>query len=434
MKRAYILVLLFLMVQGLSAQDKEKVEEKKFGISFKGFVKNDFFWDSRQTVAAREGHFLLWPSAQNLDINDVDINARSNFNFLAVQSRLTGVITGPDAFGAKTSGVIEGDFFAQSNANINLLRLRHAFIKLNWEKTEIMTGQYWNPLFVTGCFPGTVSFNTGTPLQSFARNPQVRLTRKIGKLQLVAATLSQRDYSSRGPDPSDTTHLKTIVSTDFLRNSMLPDMHLQLIYSTANPENGTSLFLGAGAAYKRIIPRLYDDAVGKAVVDEYVGGLTSIAFAKYTTQKFTTKLQVRYGENTADILSPSGFAVTNMVVDGNGIVTQSYAPLTNATIWGEVHTNGKKLQAGIFGGYLRNYGTNIAREDVNYPVYGLATNIVSLARISPRIIFVSGKFKLGCELEYTWTKYGSDFDEYYMPRSAYSVANSRLLISTIYSF
>ena len=67
MKRLSILVLIILMVQGISAQDKEKVEEKKFGIKFSGFVKNDFFYDSRQTVTAREGHFLLWPSPEKLD-------------------------------------------------------------------------------------------------------------------------------------------------------------------------------------------------------------------------------------------------------------------------------------------------------------------------------------------------------------------------------
>ena len=105
-------MLLFLMVQGISAQDKEKDEEKKFGAKISGFVKNDFFYDTRQTVAAREGHFLLWPSPENLDMIGEDINAQSNFNMLAIQSRISLALSGPDALGAKTSGLIEGDFFA----------------------------------------------------------------------------------------------------------------------------------------------------------------------------------------------------------------------------------------------------------------------------------------------------------------------------------
>ena len=152
MKKSLLIIFIVSAAFRLVAQ-----EEKQYGIKFSGFVKNDFFFDSRQTVTAREGHFMLWPSAESLDFNSDDINAKANLNFLAIQSRLSGKISGPDAFGAKTSGLIEGDFFAQANDNINLFRMRHALIKLNWENTELLTGQYWNPLFVTVCFPGTVS-------------------------------------------------------------------------------------------------------------------------------------------------------------------------------------------------------------------------------------------------------------------------------------
>ncbi len=56
-----LMILMIGVIQGLWAQEKEKEEEKNFGVKFSGFVKNDFFYDTRQTVAAREGHFLLWP-------------------------------------------------------------------------------------------------------------------------------------------------------------------------------------------------------------------------------------------------------------------------------------------------------------------------------------------------------------------------------------
>ena len=194
--RRFILLSLFISSFLLvKAQD-----ESKFGIKLSGFIKSDFFFDSRQTVAAREGHFLLWPSPEALDELGNDINAKTNFNFLAVQSRLKGTITGPDAFGAKTSGVIEGDFFAQANDNINLLRLRHAFVKLNWTKLELLAGQYWNPLFVTDCFPGTVSFNTGAPMQSFARNPQFRFTYTTGNLKIIAEAFNRTNLEGQRED------------------------------------------------------------------------------------------------------------------------------------------------------------------------------------------------------------------------------------------
>ncbi|MGC9344756.1 MAG: hypothetical protein ACP5E3_18760, partial [Bacteroidales bacterium] len=142
MKNTFLLLfgLSLLINFNLKAQD----ENSNFGIRFSGFVKNDFILDTQQTVSVREGHFLLYPADEYLDRNGEDINARANFNYLSIQSRLTGKITGPDAFGAKTSGILEGAFFGATNSDINGFRLRHAFVKLSWTSTELLLGQYWH--------------------------------------------------------------------------------------------------------------------------------------------------------------------------------------------------------------------------------------------------------------------------------------------------
>ena len=416
-------MLLILMVQGISAQDKEKVEEKKFGMKISGFVKNDFFFDTRQTVAAREGHFLLWPTPENLDMNGNDINAKGSFNMLAIQSRLSLALKGPDALGAKTSGLIEGDFFAQGNVNIDLFRLRHAFVKLRWTHFEALAGQYWNPLFVTDCFPGTVSFNTGTPMQSFSRNPQIRVSYYTGGLKLTAAALSQRDYSSRGPIGTTST---------YLRNSGIPDMHLQAQYAFKN-EAGTGLVAGAGLAYKTLVPRLSSEPVSGEVykVNEKVGGLTLMAFARLNTKPITAKLQVRYGENIADLLAISGFVVTDIIDPLTG--QQEYSPLKSMSYWAEVHTNGNP-QVGIFGGYTVNNGSKDERSSTLNPVYGLGTSIRSLYRIAPRVIYNVGKLRLALELEYTSAAYGSDYDNFYIPNETTSTGNMRVLLAVYYFF
>lgn len=419
MRKYLIIVLALISSAGLSAQEKE---ESKFGIKFSGFVKNDFFWDSRQTIAAREGHFLLWPAPVNLDELGIDINKQANFNFLAIQSRLIGKISGPDALGARTSGLIEGDFFAQANDNVNLFRLRHAIVKLNWEHLEVMAGQYWNPLFVTSCFPGTVSFNTGTPLQSFARNPQLRLTYQLGRVSLMAAALAQRDYATVGPQGT---------SSVYLRNSAVPDLHFQIHYGTSN-ETGLNILTGAGVAYKKIVPRLSSNPAPGVTyaVDEKVGGLTAIGFAKLSTVPVTAKLQVRYGENISDLLGISGFAVTEI----NNITTGEYAytPLRSMSFWAEVQTNSNP-QLGIFGGFTSNNGT---RESIlaTAPVYGLGTTIRSLYRIAPRIMYNLNKVCVAMELEYTRAAYGSDYDEFYIPAETSNVANFRILTSIYYHF
>ncbi|HKK67585.1 MAG TPA: hypothetical protein VJ946_05210 [Bacteroidales bacterium] len=416
MKRLFTLLLAvgFLFNTNVKAQE----EEPQFGIKFSGYVKNDFFWDTRQTVAAREGHFLLWPQPVVKDENGDDINAVPNFNFLSLQTRLSGKITGPDAFGAKTSALIEGDFFAQADDNINLFRLRHAMIKMKWENTELITGQYWNPFFTTGCFPATLAFNPGLPFQSFGRNPQIRLTQQMGNLSVMVAALAQRDFSTRGKDGPTST---------YLRNSAVPDMHVRLQYNTANEEAGTGFLVGANAAYKTVVPRI-TNASGNSV-DESLSSLAAIAYTKITLRPVTIKLHGRYGENIADLLAISGFGVMNTPGDD-----QTYTPLLNTTLWGEVHTNGSKFQVGVFGGYMKNLGTKEAMAAEDNPVYGFGTDIYSLLRIAPRAVIISGKAKFGVEVEYNLAEYGDDYDTNYVPATLNEADNLRLLLSIMYAF
>ncbi|MFA4852508.1 MAG: hypothetical protein WC599_08320, partial [Bacteroidales bacterium] len=304
-KLCFILMFLPFFIEA-----QNKTGEPKFGIDFSGFVKNDFFWDSRQNVSIREGHFLLYPSPVSNDAEGNDINAKANFNFLSIQTRLTGKITGPDAFKAKTSGVIEADFFGNENANfvdVNGFRLRHAYIKLNWKKTELLFGQYWHPMFIAGSFPGVVSFNTGSPFQPFSRNPQLRFTHKCGKLSFVAVANSQRDFASPGG------------SSLTLRNAGIPEVNVQLQYGVKNDSAKTEFLAGAGCGYKALVPRLNSEVITtpekytldtitntvthayakttKYKTDEKVYGYSAFAFIKYKIPKVTFKLYGLYGQN-----------------------------------------------------------------------------------------------------------------------------------------
>ena len=79
-------------------------DQAAFGIKFSGWVRSDIFYDSRQSVILREGHFMLYPENVLKDANGSDINASSSFNMLSICSRLKGNITAPDVLGAKTTG------------------------------------------------------------------------------------------------------------------------------------------------------------------------------------------------------------------------------------------------------------------------------------------------------------------------------------------
>lgn len=401
------------------SQEQTSTSPKTPSVSWSGYVKNDLFGDTRTTVSGREGHFLLWPEGPSYDANGSDLHEYNRLNMLPIQSRLSAKVSETEALGAKISGLIETDFFGQANDNINLLRMRHAYIKMKWENTEIITGQYWNPLFVTSCFPNTLSFNTGTPFNSFNRAPQIRLTHTSKDVTFIVAAVTQRDYTSRGPAGASYTYLS---------NAVYPNFHGQVHYSLQDSATKTNLLFGFGGESKLLVPRLVNDNNEK--VDETVNGMSVIAFVKLTTEAFTWKIQARYGENNTDIMAPSGFALRDST-DGS---TFTYTPLTNKAIWTDIHSNGKIWNIGLFAGFYKNTGTKQEMFDINNPIYGLSTDISSLFRISPRITYTTGKFTIGAEVEYTGAYYGDTFDVYHMPAHTTYVANNRILVSTIYKF
>lgn len=420
MKLIGIAFLLIVLPLTLLAQD----EEKKFGVQFSGFIKNDMFFDSRQTVTARDGHFLLWPAAEKLDPDGNDINDKSAFNMLAIQTRVRAKMTGPDVLGAKTSGMVEGAFFAMSNATVNSFRLRHAFVKLNWTNTELLFGQTWHPMFITGCFPGTVSFNTGVPFQPFSRNPQIRLTQNTGDFKFVFAVQSQLDFTSRGPAG---------ISSTYLRNSATPDMHAQIHYGTKNAESGYEVLTGAGLGYKSIVPEI-ETAQGYQT-DETVAGLSAMAFLKVKLPALTFKVEGAYGENACDYLSLGGFAVKEVVNQDKGLL--SYTPISVTSFWTDIHSNGKKVQVGVFAGYSQNNGAKdriLPLDDPHGAVYGLGTNLEYVYRISPRVIYNVEKVRFAMEFEHTAAAYASEYDEKYKPTESNEVANNRMLFSVFYFF
>jgi len=399
-------------------------QESDNSIIFSGFVKNDMFFDSRQTVSAREGHFLLFPSKPLFERNREDENAKPNMNMLAINTRLTARINGPEAFGAKTSGLVEGAFFGHTDSDVNGFRLRHAYVKLNWENTEVIAGQYWHPMFIARDFPGTVSFNTGVPFVPFSRNPQLRVSQDIGRIKLIAAALSQRDFTSPGGSES-------------LRNADIPSIELQIQYNHTNPDNKNELIAGIGGGFKKLVPRLITDSLYKA--NESFSSLSFTSFLKYKTNALTYKAQATMGENMYDLIMMGGYACiepTNPQLIATG--RREYTNLDVMSVWGDIHTNADHLQLGIFVGYSENLGSSEAVE----ACFARGDDMKYLYRISPRAVLSSGSVKIGMELEYTSAAYAIDddsngeldIDPFRRVFKAEETSNYRFLLSVGYFF
>lgn len=417
MRNLLITFLLTLILSNFSIS-QEKQDPSKFGINFSGFVKTDVIFDTRQNVSIREGHFLLYPEPTVSDSLGKDVNSVSNFNILSIQTRITGAIAAPDAFGAKTSGLIEGEFFGTSDGDINGFRLRHAFVKLTWEKSELLVGQTWHPMFITEVFPAVISFNTGAPFQPFARNPQIRFNQSFGGLKLIATIFSQRDFSNFGPDADG----KLISNSIFLRNSGFPMANLQIRYK---PDFGDHLF-GIGAGFKSLVPELKTKNNYKT--NEDINSFSAVAFTKLKFEDITFKLQGSFVQNATDLMMIGGYAVK--FISDTLKQLKEYANINTGSVWAEIHTNGNNYSLGLFIGYSKNFGS---QDFIKGSYYSRGKDIAYLYRIAPRLIYYSNKMQFATELEYTTAAYGKT-DAYGYVVDSKNVSNLRILFAAFLYF
>jgi hypothetical protein len=404
---------IFILLCAISLQPSlfalNKTEAEKFGISFNGYICYSGFYDTRQTVASREGYLVLYPAPKAPDKNGEDANAQSSMNMFAVQTRLAGKISAPEFLGAKTSGMFEAEFVGHSDPDINGFRLRHAYISLTWDHISLMIGQYWNPMFLPEVVVGAVASNAGAPFVPFARNPQIRLTATFDNVKLVAALLSQRDFASYGPSGS---------SSVYLRNSAIPDMHLQIQYLFGKN------IIGCGGEFKMLQPRLATDLNYKTT--QKVSSYTVNGFMKLYLDPATFKMEATYGGNMGDATMLGGYAVKSF----NSVThAEEYTPTKTVAIWADIST-GKELEFGLFTGYAKNLG---AGQEVTSTFYGRGGNIDNVFRIAPRMQYTEGSTKFTFEPEYTSASYGTA-DNKWKVKDTYSVGNLRLLFTMFYYF
>ncbi|MBI5645821.1 MAG: hypothetical protein HY962_02725 [Ignavibacteriae bacterium] len=433
MKRYTLVLFLWLVLtpQWVHAQESSRT----FGIGFSGFVKTDFFMDTRQTVSSREGHFLLLPAAENMDARGEDINGAPSFNFLSIQTRLTGAITAPDAFGAKTSGVIEADFFGNENAafvDANGFRLRHAYAKLSWENEELLVGQYWHPLFIPKCFSDVISFNTGAPFQPFSRNPQLRYTHTHAPMLFTFAASAQRDFTSPGGSTAQ-------------RNAALPALHALAQFEEADAASKRALLAGIGGGYTTIRPLLFTEkGANKFAADETVGAMSATAYFLWRNKDVAFKVQGLYGENTFDLTMLGGYGVASVTDSARNSVV--YTPLTTVSAWSECIWYLESLQLALWGGYTQNLGAadrvlTFSNKSGGTDVTTRGADIASMWRLSPRIVYTSGKMSFALETEYTVAAYATrdaagvlQRDEKGVVTASKDVANLRVLFAATLRF
>ncbi|MBC7473625.1 MAG: hypothetical protein H7263_04990 [Candidatus Sericytochromatia bacterium] len=393
----------------IKLSDESVKKEDSVKLNFNGFIRYDAYYDSRQTTSLREGALYLYPKAIKKTPNGLDENSDNNLNLTSFMTRGMLKISTPDAFGAKVSGYLEGDFFGPSEAQLSSFSLRHSYVNLKWEQVDLLIGQYWSafctPMSVV---PKTVSYNLGAPFQTFSRNPQVTLSYKPAEIFKVLGSIAmERDGFSE---------IGGVIKE---QRSGIPSLHLQA-------EVGNSNFLfGAGGFTKTIRP----DALA-----QNFQATSGTVYAKAKLEGFTIQAKGIYGGDLADHLMLGGYALTK----------EKAVTLNTASGWLDVdYELNKSVSFGIFGGYSANMGASdlaqVTKDATGKDnIFARDQNIASVFRISPRIVYTVEKLKFALEYDYTNALYASSLGDRLQPvvdsSKDSNVANSRIMFSTFLNF
>jgi len=410
-----ILLAIIALFSFSSALGNQKDDSTKVKIDLHGFVSTQLFADSRQIVEAREHMLSLYPKKRDFDADGNDMNAGGDFNQLSMTSRLRFTMRGPLVLGAKPLAVIEGDFTGASNFENNSLRLREAYIQLQWEHIAVLAGQYWHPINTIECRPLVFNLNTGAPFHPFSRHNQIRITFTANKLKLIAVAASQRDFVSSGPQGA---------SSVYMRDAKLPNLHLQLQYQTTN------FIMGAGADYKKIKPEkttIFNER--QYVSDAIVNSFSAIVFGKYEQNYWTVKTAALYGQNLSEHLMLGGYYEHSIDSVSH---TKEFAATPLFSVWTQILRQHKNWNFSVFAGYTENLPYN-KTQAVSGIFYGRNDDIKSVSRIMPRASYRTGAFELGAEMEYTVAIYGTKDNKSYFTNKQ-TVKNARLLLSASYFF
>ncbi len=387
-KKLFVATIGILSAWSLFAQEGNT----KFSTKFYGFVRGDYAFDTRQSVAPNEGLFFLYPKDKLPDANGADLNAVANSGFYAFNSRAGVDVTG-SVWEANLLGKIEADFagFGGANANSTVLRIRRAFMKMSWEKTSLLVGQEWHPMFLN-VTPDVISLSAGAPFNVFNRSPQIRLDYKVKDFVFTGTAIYQFQYTSAGPEGKSNT---------YQRNANIPELYLGVGYKK------NDFLAGVFADYLMMKPRTQSNvAVGTETltykVDEHLNSFSFGAYAGYTYRLFSLSAKTILGQNLSDMCMLGGYGI---IQKDSHTGKQEYTNFKHSSSWLNV-SYGKKYKGNLFAGYVKNLGSEKALLESS-AVYGEGLSMNGLGRLVGTFSYNLPKFSIGLEYELTSADYGN---------------------------
>ncbi|WP_455665188.1 hypothetical protein [Phocaeicola sp.] len=403
--RKYLLLFTLLLLSASSFS-----QEKDFNYKFYGQIRTDLYYNSRANEETVDGLFYMYPKDKVYDEDGKDLNATANGSFYTLYTRLGVDVQGPKLGGAKTSAKVEMDFRG-SGTTYSTVRLRHAYLNLDWGKSALLLGQNWHPLY-GDVAPQILNLNMGAPYQPFSRAPQIRYRYKAGDVLLTGAAIWQSQYLSQGPEGK---------SQKYIKESCVPEIYIGADYKAKN------WLAGAGIEMISLKPRtqsIVNDKVYK--VDERVTSLSYEVHMKYTSPLWYIAAKSILGSNLTQTSMLGGYGVKSI---DQRTGEQEYSPNRNSSSWLNI-VYGKKWKPAVFFGYMKNLGTS----DEVTKMYGTGVNVDQLVSASAELTYNVPHWKFGVEYNFSSAWYGSLDKSDGTITDTHSVSNNRLVATALFMF
>lgn len=410
MRKIAVSFLLLFGTIGINAQ-------KQTIFKFYGQIRTDLFYNSRANEESVDGLFYLFPKNKAYDKKGDDLNSVASGGFYDLYSRAGVDVKGPKIWGAIPTAKLEIDFRG-TGSSYSVLRLRHAYVNLDWGKNSLLLGQTWHPMY-GDVAPKILNLNMGAPFQPFSRAPQIRYNYKFGNAKFIVASIWQSQYLSAGPAGKSQTYLK---------NSLIPELYLGVDYKTPK------WLVGGGVEMISLVPRqqvqINNDDIYK--VSERITSLSYEIHAKYSHEKLYVAGKSVLGSNLTHASMLGGYGIKSI---DSRTGEQKYSPNRNSSSWINV-AYGKKWQPAIFIGYMKNLGTTstlISPTKEQKNMYGVGNNVDQLTSGSLELTYNIPNWKIGFEYNMTSAWYG-DINNKGKVININSVTNNRFVGTLIFTF
>lgn len=415
-KQTFILVLMILVFSSSWGQKKVK-ENSKIQLKLSGFVGVETVYDTREVYGTnKEAEILFYPYPEYKDDRGEDLNDFDRLSFYGFSTRLRFTTTPYHIWGGKVSSFVELDFTGLLNGTA-LAKLRHAAIKFDKNKSSLLVGQYWHPMFVPSCGPSTSSVVGGAMFMAYSRIPQIRYTYRF----------------------SDSFRASIVASSQAYPESNIPEFNTHLEYGDSD-----NLLFGVAGGLKTKRVRTKNSFDRR--VDEKITTYHAMAYVKMITNKVEFKLQGFYVQNGKDLMMLGGYGVdlNDSKFDAiSKIDERSYIPISTFTTWAEISTRFKSsFNFGIFGGYAKNLGAEKELREATQArgfdfdetsIYPGANGIEKLIRIAPRVVFRKGPLSVALELNQTYAYFGKRENDFTISDSK-EMGNTRVQLYVRYFF